>query len=114
MDENERIASPLGDQMCADHGLPRSGRSDNDTNVVAQGAAHGFLLNRGESTLESEMQRVAKRASVLHLQRDPEVAEKPCKIVEASPREADVVLQVLGTADDPRCQGCGQPHRLLL
>jgi hypothetical protein len=112
MNEHECAHAALGDQPCADHRLAERGRGCQHASVVCQQGLRRPLLLGPQPSLEGRRERPAAAALVANRRGNPQIAECKKHVVEAAPRQSDVMREVLSTGDDARCAIGRKPQRL--
>ncbi len=114
VDQDQRAASALGHEVCANDGLACAGRRDEHTNVVLEKRAHGLLLDRCQLPAEAEAERFAGDALVLDFEGHTVLAQQRLELGLTASRQAHVLREILRARDHARGRGRGEAHALLL
>lgn len=96
MDENERAAGALGNQIRAENGLADAGRPDEDARVVREQRARRLRLDVRQLSRKLDLQRRAELALVLDRQLAAVLGDECRSSRRAPPRQGHEPWKLFG------------------
>ena len=114
MNQHERVHAAPGDEPRGDDGLAKGGCGRQHAGLMTQHRVRcGFLLS-SKLALKLDLQTIAVVAFVVDGQANTKVGQRLANVIEAAPRQSDVMRKILGARDDAWLVVCRKPHRLAL
>src|SRR5262245_26135469 len=114
MNEHERVHPALSNEPRGDDSLAKCSGGRQDAGLMAQHGVRCGLLLPPKLALKPHFQPIAVAALVANGHSNAEVDEHLADVIEAAPRQSDVMRKIFGARDDARLVVCRKPHRLRL
>jgi hypothetical protein len=93
---------PLGNECGGDHGLTHAGRRYQDTHFVSLESFECLDLQLCEFSVKRRVERLAVDTKIFGAKVNSVALGQRLEVAQAVPRQGDVLLQILGAANDPR------------
>ena len=112
MNKYERTHTTFSNEPRSNNGFSERGSRREDTSLVAQHGLRCDLLRMAKLTVKLHLQPSTVAALVANGHANAKVGERLVNVIEAAPRQSDVMRKILGARDDAWLAVCRKPHRL--
>src|SRR5262245_45979978 len=112
MNEHERVHSALRNEPRGDDRLAKCSGGRQDSSLMAQHDVRCGLLVPSKLAMKLHLQATAVVAFVADGQANTKVGQRLANVIEAAPRQSDVMRKILGARDDAWLVVCRKPHCL--